>query len=43
MKGGWGTAGVAYMVDAELAGETVSLWWGLFDNELYVEHGVRFK
>lgn len=31
--------GVSYMVDAELAGETVVLWWGLFDNELYVEHG----
>jgi hypothetical protein len=31
--------GVAYVVDAELAGEKVSLWWGLFDNELYVEHG----
>ena len=29
--------GVAYEVDPELAGETVILWWGLFDNELYVE------
>jgi hypothetical protein len=29
--------GVAYEVDADLAGETVILWWGLFDNELYVE------
>ena len=32
-------AGVAYEVDAELAGETVVLWWGLFDQELWVEHG----
>jgi hypothetical protein len=24
-----------------LAGETVILWWGLFDHELYVEHGER--
>lgn len=23
------------------AGETVILWWGLFDNELYVEHSER--
>ncbi len=29
------------MVDPELAGETVVLWWGLFDTELYVEHGDR--
>lgn len=29
--------GVAYQVDPDLAGETVMLWWGLFDNELYVE------
>jgi len=29
--------GVAYEVDPDLAGETVILWWGLFDNELYVE------
>ncbi len=34
-------AGVAYVVDAELAGETVLLWWGLFDNDLYVEHGEK--
>ncbi len=32
-------AGTSYVVDPELAGETVLLWWGLFDNELYVEHG----
>jgi hypothetical protein len=29
--------GVAYEVDPDLAGEMVILWWGLFDNELYVE------
>jgi hypothetical protein len=28
-----------YEVDPDLAGETVILWWGLFDTELYVEHG----
>jgi hypothetical protein len=33
--------GVAYEVDPDLAGETVVLWWGLFDNELYVEKGDR--
>lgn len=26
------------VVDSDLAGETLTLWWGLFDNELYVEH-----
>lgn len=31
-------AGATYEVDPDLAGETVVLWWGLFDNELYVEH-----
>lgn len=31
--------GVPYEVNPDLAGETVILWWGLFDNELYVEHG----
>lgn len=30
-------AGTAYKVDPDLAGETVILWWGLFDSELYVE------
>ncbi|NET38364.1 MAG: transposase family protein [Cyanothece sp. SIO1E1] len=30
--------GVFYEVEPDLAGETVILWWGLFDNELYVEH-----
>jgi hypothetical protein len=32
-------AGVAYEVDSELAGETVVVWWGLFDQELWVERG----
>jgi hypothetical protein len=31
--------GTVYEVNPDLAGETVVLWWGLFDNELYVEHG----
>ena len=31
--------GIAYEVDPNLAGENVVLWWGVFDNELYVEHG----
>jgi hypothetical protein len=35
--------GAAYEVEPELAGETVTLWWGLFDQELFVEHeGKRF-
>src|SRR5262249_54537744 len=33
--------GVNYEVDPDLAGETVILWWGIFDNELYVEHGDK--
>ncbi len=33
--------GVSYEVDPDLAGETVILWWGLFDDELYVEHLER--
>jgi hypothetical protein len=32
-------AGVAYEVDPELAGEKVVVWWGLFDQELWVERG----
>jgi len=32
---------VPYEVDPDLAGETVVLWWGIFDNELYVEHGDK--
>jgi hypothetical protein len=35
------TDGTSYVVDPELAGETVLLWWGLFDNELYVENGDK--
>jgi len=35
--------GTAYEVEPGLAGETVILLWGLFDNDLYVEHqGQRF-
>lgn len=33
--------GVAYEVDPDLAGETVVLWWGLFDNELYIQLAER--
>ncbi|MDB9513926.1 IS481 family transposase [Kamptonema animale CS-326] len=33
--------GVIYEVEPDLAGETVVLWWGLFDRELYVEHQER--
>jgi hypothetical protein len=33
--------GTVYEVDAGLAGETVVLWWGLFDQELHVEHDDR--
>lgn len=33
--------GITYEVDAELAGEEVVLWWGLFDQELFVEHEAR--
>ena len=32
-------AGVVYEVDPELACETVVVWWGLFDQELWVERG----
>jgi hypothetical protein len=32
-------AGVTYEVDAELAGETVVVWWGLFDQALWAEYG----
>jgi hypothetical protein len=32
-------AGVTYEVDPELAGETVVVWWGLFDQELWAERG----
>jgi hypothetical protein len=33
--------GAIYDVDPDLAGETVTLWWGLFDHELFVEFGER--
>ncbi len=33
--------GIAYEVNPDLAGETVVLWWGLFDNELYVEFNAQ--
>lgn len=32
-------AGVTYEVDPDLAGETVVVWWGLVDQELFVEQG----
>jgi hypothetical protein len=31
--------GVKYEVSPELVDEKVVVWWGLFDNELFVEHG----
>jgi hypothetical protein len=34
-------AGVQYEVDPDLAGETVTLWLGLYDDQLFVEHGER--
>jgi hypothetical protein len=34
-------AGVRYEVDPNLAGETVTLWFGLYDDQLFVEHGDR--
>ena len=33
--------GTLYQVDPDLAGEEVILWWGLFDNALYVERGEQ--
>jgi hypothetical protein len=33
--------GISYEVDSSLAGESVTLWWGLFDQELYVEHNEQ--
>ena len=33
--------GVSYEVDPDVAGETVVLWWGLFDQDLYIEHGDK--
>ena len=34
-------SGTEYEVDVELAGEDAVLWWGLFDQELYIEHGDK--
>ena len=34
-------SGVSYEVDHELADQEVILWWGIFDNELYVEFGDK--
>jgi hypothetical protein len=31
--------GALYELDPGLAGETVVIWWGLFDRNLHVEHG----
>ena len=33
--------GAFYEVDPDLAGEAVTLWWGLFDHELFVEFGDK--
>ena len=33
--------GASYEIEPELAGETVTLWWGLFDQDLFVEHGGK--
>lgn len=33
--------GASYEVEPELAGETVTLLWGLFDQALFVEHGGK--
>ena len=36
-------SGTAYEVESDMAGETVILLWGLFDDEMYVEFdGVKF-
>ena len=32
-------AGVRYAVDPDLAGETVTVWFGLYEEQLFVEHG----
>jgi hypothetical protein len=34
-------AGVLYEVEPDLVGETVVLWFGLYDDQLYVEHGEQ--
>ena len=33
--------GAFYDVDSDLAGETVTVWWGLFDHELFIEFRER--
>lgn len=33
--------GVTYQLSPELAGFDVILWWGVFDNELFVEYGEK--
>lgn len=33
--------GVSYEVDADLAGEKVVLWFGVFDDELYIQYGEQ--
>lgn len=33
--------GIPYEVAHELAGHEVILWWGLFDHQLFVEHGEK--
>jgi hypothetical protein len=34
-------AGARYEVAPDLAGEIVTLWFGLYDDQRYVEHGER--
>ncbi|MCP4338779.1 MAG: transposase family protein [Desulfobulbaceae bacterium] len=34
-------SGVTYRVDSTLAGHDVLIWWGLFDSELFIEHGEK--
>lgn len=34
-------ASVRYAVETDLAGETVTVWFRLYDDQLYVEHGER--
>ncbi|NOR23583.1 MAG: DDE-type integrase/transposase/recombinase [Desulforhopalus sp.] len=34
-------SGVTYRVDSTLAGHDVIIWWGLFDSELFIEHGEK--
>nr|WP_319397225.1 IS481 family transposase [uncultured Desulfobacter sp.] len=34
-------SGVTYKVDHELADHVVVLWWGLFDDELFIEHNEK--